>query len=114
VDVREENAAAPPAHLPCDATAGGDADLIAQLTLGDWIELVRDGTVLRAQLTWASPHHTLFMFSSAGGRTHSMTRRALLRLQQLGALRGVSTSGVADQAFDTAERQALADPARRN
>jgi hypothetical protein len=114
VDVREENAAAPPAPLPRDASAGGDADLIAQLTLGDWIELVRDGKVLRAQLTWASPHHTLFMFSSAGGRTHSMTRRALLRLQQLGELRGVSSSGVADHAFDTAARQALADPARRN
>jgi hypothetical protein len=114
VDICEENAAAPPAPPPCDAAAGDDADLIAQLALGAWIELVRDGTVLRAQLTWASPHHTLFMFSSAGGRTHSMTRRALLRLQQLGSLRGVSTGGVADHAFDTAARQALADPARRN
>lgn len=108
VDIGEEEALAPPAHPAGDAPAGGP-DLVSQLTLGSWVELVRDGTVLRAQLTWASPHHTLFMFSSAGGRTHSMTRRALLRLQQLGALKGVISDGVVEHAFDSAARKALRD-----
>lgn len=112
VDISEEEAVALSAHPAGDAPASGGPDLVSQLTLGTWVELLRDGTVLRAQLTWASPHHTLFMFSSAGGRTHSMTRRALLRLQQLGALRGVSTGSVADHAFDTAARKAMADPGR--
>ncbi|MGQ2980808.1 MAG: DUF1631 family protein [Polaromonas sp.] len=105
----EGEQAAAPAPAPAGA---GCPDLVAQLTLGTWVELVRDGTVLRAQLTWASPHHTLFMFSSAGGRTHSMTRRALLRLQQLGALQVVSTGGVVEHAFDKAARQAMQAPGR--
>ncbi|MFN3571093.1 MAG: hypothetical protein ACK4VX_12505, partial [Polaromonas sp.] len=67
-----------------------------------------------AQLTWASPHHTLFMFSSAGGRTHSMTRRALLRLQQLGALKAVAASSMVEQAFDKAARAAMRDADRQS
>lgn len=103
--------AAPPAQPP----AGADGpDLVAQLTLGTWVELLREGTVLRAQLTWASPHHTLFMFSSAGGRTHSMTRRALLRLQQMGALKAVAASSMVEQAFDTAARAAMRDVDRQS
>lgn len=109
VDVGADEDMAPPVPAPCDAGAVDAPDLVSQLTLGTWVELVRDGAVLRAQLTWASPHHTLFMFSSAGGRTHSMTRRALLRLQQLGALKGVASDGVAQHAFDSAARQALRD-----
>lgn len=109
VDIGEEETAAAPAPGPCVEAAAGEADLVSQLTLGTWVELARDGTVLRAQLTWASPHHTLFMFTSAGGRTHSMTRRALLRLQQLGALKGVGNAGVADHAFDKAARTAMRD-----
>jgi len=96
-----------PADPPGAAVVAGEADLVAQLTLGTWVELLREGTVLRAQLTWASPHHTLFMFSSAGGRTHSMTRRALLRLQQRGALKSVAAGGVVDHAFETAARVVL-------
>ncbi|MDP2032857.1 MAG: DUF1631 family protein [Polaromonas sp.] len=103
--------AAPPAQPPADADG---PDLVAQLTLGTWVELLREGTVLRAQLTWASPHHTLFMFSSAGGRTHSMTRRALLRLQQLGALKAVAASSMVEQAFDKAARAAMRDADRQS
>lgn len=109
VDLRADDDMAPPVPAPCDAGAVDAPDLVSQLTLGTWVELVRDGTVLRAQLTWASPHHTLFMFSSAGGRTHSMTRRALLRLQQLGALKGVVSGGMAEHAFDTAARTVMRD-----
>lgn len=112
VDIAEEEAA-PPAGLLQEAP-GGDPDLVSQLTLGTWVELVRDGTVLRAQLTWASPHNTLFMFTSAGGRTHSMTRRALLRLQQVGALTAASTAGVVDHAFDRAARTAMGDASPRS
>ncbi len=109
VDIGEEQGLAAPAPAACAEAVAAGADLVSQLTLGTWVELLREGTVVRAQLTWASPHYTLFMFSSAGGRTHSMTRRALLRLQQLGALKAVVSDGVAQHAFDSAARQALRD-----
>ena len=46
------------------------AELQCQIK-GEWV---------RAQLTWCSPHATLFMFTSIGGTAHSMSRRTLDRL----------------------------------
>ena len=37
---------------------------------------------LRAQLVWSNPTLTLFLFHSAGGRTHSMSRRSCIKLIQ--------------------------------
>lgn len=44
-----------------------DAGESPTLHLGDWGELLVDLQWLRAQLTWISPHNTLFMFTSEGG-----------------------------------------------
>jgi hypothetical protein len=42
---------------------------------------------VRTQLTWASPHHTLFLFTAADGSTQSMTRRMRDKLAAEGTLR---------------------------
>ncbi len=77
------------------------------LSLGDWVELLQDTQWVRAQLTWISPYHTLYMFTSEGGRTHSMTGPLLqyLLLQEL--VRIVSQKGVLDGALDTVARTAM-------
>lgn len=94
-----------------DAEAGSaslstDVDGIS-LDLGAWVELFSEDRWLRAQLTWISPYNTLYMFTSAGGRTHSMTGPLLqyLLLQQL--VRVVSLQGVLDGALDTVARTAM-------
>ena len=62
---------------------------------------------LRAQLTWISPHDTLFLFTSEGGRKHSMTARVLQHLLQLNLVKVVSQQGVVDGALDSVARTAL-------
>ncbi len=56
--------------------------VLAGLTLGVWVDLLSQGSSLRAQLVWSNPTSTLFMFSSVGGRTHSMSRRSCIKLIQ--------------------------------
>ena len=77
------------------------------LQLGDWVELLVELQWLRAQLTWISPHNTLFMFTSEGGRKHSMTARVLLHLLQLELVKVVSQQGVVDGALDGVARTAM-------
>ncbi|MEZ5643944.1 MAG: DUF1631 family protein [Burkholderiaceae bacterium] len=62
-------------------TAAVDAILDA-LKPGVWIDLQSQGEQLRAQLVWTNPAGSLFMFNSAGGRTHSMSRRSCIKLIQ--------------------------------
>jgi hypothetical protein len=62
---------------------------------------------VRVQLTWASPHGTLFMFTSLSGTAHSMSRRTLDRLRAKGLLRVVAERGVVDDAFDQVAKAAL-------
>ena len=58
--------------------------------IGAWVDLVTNGKVVRTQLTWASPHGTLFLFTAADGSTQSMTRRMRNKLASDGALRVVA------------------------
>jgi hypothetical protein len=62
---------------------------------------------VRAQLTWASPHRTLFMFTSAGGGAHSMSRRTMDRLRDMGMIHLVSDGHVMDNALDAVAQAAL-------
>ena len=48
-----------------------------ELRVGAWVELMDGHEWLRAQLTWVSCYQTLFIFTSAGGRTHSMNEPLL-------------------------------------
>jgi hypothetical protein len=78
-----------------------------ELLPGAWVDLLIEGEWVRAQLTWASPHGTLFMFLSAKGLAHSMTRRTLERLRNTDVLRVVSRSDVVEGALDAVAAQAL-------
>ncbi|MGV8803422.1 MAG: DUF1631 family protein [Polaromonas sp.] len=82
-------------------------DISPTLQLGDWVELMVDMRWLRAQLTWVSPHHTLFMFTSEGGRKHSMTARILQHLLKIELVKIISQQGVLDGALDGVARTAL-------
>ncbi len=77
------------------------------LVTGSWVDLALDGIWVRAQLTWASPHRTLFMFISGSGMAHSMSRRTMDRLRGLGAIRLVSDGRVLDNALDGVAQAAL-------
>lgn len=77
------------------------------LTTGSWVDLALGGVWVRAQLTWSSPHRTLFMFISAGGMAHSMSRRTMDRLRGMGLIRLVSDGRVMDNALDAVAQTAL-------
>ena len=79
------------------------------LRVGVWVELIVKGSWLRAQLTWVSPHRTLFMFMfvARGGSAHSMSRRTMKRLRMQGAIRVVSEGHLVDKALDAVVQAAL-------
>lgn len=79
----------------------------ADLTIGCWVELQLKGEWVRAQLTWASPHRTLFMFISGKGLAHSMSRRTMEQLRSRGFMRVVSDRHVVDNALDAVAQAAL-------
>jgi len=79
----------------------------ALLSVGTWVDLREDEHDVRCQLTWASPHGTMFLFNGANGRSISLTLRGVERLQELGRLRVVAEHSVVDEALDQVARQAL-------
>jgi Protein of unknown function (DUF1631) len=99
------------ADMPEDATVLAD---IApgpwaphELHTGAWVELMLQGNWVRAQLTWASPHRTLFMFVSGRGLAHSMSRRTMDRRRVQGMIRVVSDGNVVASALDAVAQTAL-------
>jgi hypothetical protein len=74
---------------------------------GAWVEMLGGGGWSRHQVTWASPHGTLFMFADASGATHSMTRRLLDKMLHAGTLRMVASQAVVDGALDAVAHTAL-------
>lgn len=80
---------------------------VGDLKPGVWVGLMVDGAWLRAQLTWASPHRTLFMFVSGRGLSHSMSRRTMERLRKQGSIRVVAQGLLVDQALDGVARSVL-------
>lgn len=81
--------------------------VLDELPLGSWVELQTNGQWVRTQLTWASPHGTLFLFTSVFGTTQSMTRRSRDKLVANGGLRLVSGQTVVDGALDAVAQIAL-------
>lgn len=86
------------------AHAGSDVNV---LSVGSWVELRVGGEWVRTQLTWASPHGSLFLFTSALGATQSMTRRSRDKLVASGNLRVISGQPVVDGALDAVAQQAM-------
>lgn len=78
--------------------------------LGAWIELTTHQRKVRTQLTWASPHHTLFLFTAADGSTQSMTRRMRDKLTAEGALRVISAQPVVARAIDALGKKTKTGP----
>lgn len=78
-----------------------------ELKTGTWVELLVNDQWVRAQLTWASPHATLFMFTSLAGSAHSMSRRTLERLRTQGSIKIVAERNVVDEALDKVAKAAL-------
>ncbi|PZO12560.1 MAG: hypothetical protein DCF26_18790 [Burkholderiales bacterium] len=79
---------------------------VSDLSVGTWVDMWQEGQAVRCQITWASPHGTLFLFSGANGRSLSMTRRGLDRLIEQDKLRVVADHGVVNEALDKVTRQA--------
>lgn len=78
-----------------------------EMKTGTWVELRVKDEWVRAQLTWASPHATLFMFTSQAGSAHSMSRRTLDRLRAQGLIKIVAERNVVDEALDKVAKAAL-------
>ncbi|MEJ7931586.1 DUF1631 family protein [Ramlibacter sp. AN1015] len=57
------------------------------LRAGTWVELYCDHQWLRARLDWVDSNHRQFMFCSAHGHPHAMTRRTLEHMVRTGLLR---------------------------
>jgi hypothetical protein len=75
--------------------------LLMSLREGTWVDLYSHGEWLRAQLIWASTRGTLFMFTSRGGRAHSMTKRVCVRLIRNRWLRPVEARPVVQTALES-------------
>lgn len=96
--------------MPETGTAGAPMSAswnAADLAIGCWVELQLKGEWVRAQLTWASPHRTLFMFISGKGLAHSMSRRTMEQLRTRGLMRIVSERHMVDNALDAVAQAAL-------
>ncbi|NVO08147.1 MAG: DUF1631 family protein [Rhodoferax sp.] len=80
---------------------------VESLAIGSWVDLAVRGEWVRAQLTWASPQRTVFMFISGAGSTHSMARQTLEKMKAGGLVRMVSANRVLDSALDAVAQTAL-------
>ncbi|WP_180132304.1 DUF1631 family protein [Rhodoferax sp. BLA1] len=78
------------------------------LAVGAWIELYLSGAWHRVQLSWISPHGTMFLFTSVSGKTQSMTQRFYERMLAEGKLRVVSDqASMVEGALDAVVRTAM-------
>lgn len=118
-DAQDERSPEEPAAPLADATvevATGEASLegagvpaaglIAQLSVGSLVDLYSRGEWIRAELIWVSRRATLFMFTSHGGRAHSMTLRSCEKLVDKRWMRLVETRAVVDGAMNALLKQA--------
>jgi len=71
------------------------------------VELWNNDQWVRTQLTWASPHGTLFLFTGVFGNTQSMSRRLRDKLLSTGKLRMVSGQRIVDGALDAVAQTAM-------
>jgi hypothetical protein len=90
---------------PAEEAGPGLAE--AGLQPGAWVEMMMEGGWGRYQVTWASPHGTLFMFAGARGKPHSMTGRFLSKMLKGGTLRMISGQPVVEGALDAVAQAAL-------
>jgi hypothetical protein len=98
---------AEPPQAPQEPANGQPPWSVDSLDIGSWVDLALAGNWVRAQLTWASPQRTLFMFISGKGMAHSMSRKTVERMKKSRLIRMVSDTRVVDNALDAVARAAL-------
>ncbi len=103
----EEMVLPSPGPQPRQASADQAIWSVDSLGIGTWVDLALAGNWVRAQLTWASPQRTLFMFISGSGMAHSMSRKTIERLKKSRLIRTVSDGRVIDNALDAVAQTAL-------
>lgn len=86
----------------------------AELPIGTWVELQVNRQWARTQLSWASPHGTLFLFTSAFGSTQSMSLRTRNKMLAAGTLRVISSQHLVDGALDAVAQTALLNSVGNN
>ena len=90
------------------ASIAGDTPAQPPLAVGTWVNLLMGGSQWeRTQLSWIGPHGTMFLFTSASGRTQSMTLRLVDRLIQQGAMHVLTQQTVVDGALDAVAQAAM-------
>mgnify|MGYP002775903942 CR=1 FL=1 len=94
---------APDFQIVVEEVRPADTDI----PLGSWLELWTNDQWVRTQLTWASPHGTLFLFTGVFGNTQSMSRRLRDKLWSTGKLRLVSGQRIVDGALDAVAQTAM-------
>ena len=77
------------------------------ITVGTWVNLQVAGQWERTQLSWIGSHGNLFLFTSASGRTQSMTLRLMDCLLQQGALQVLVEQAVVDNALNAVAKTAM-------
>ena len=95
-----------PALLALETSAEATPLPPIELQPGAWVDLDNGEQWERWQLTWASPHGLLFLFTHASGNTRSMTRRKLQQMLADESIRLVSAQTVIDGALDAVARAA--------
>ena len=96
-----------PESASSDATAVPHLAPLAPLAIGTWVNLQVAGHWERTQLSWIGSQGNLFLFTSASGRTQSMTLRLLDRLFQQGAMQVLTEQTVVDEALDAVAQAAM-------
>ncbi|MBU0748886.1 MAG: DUF1631 domain-containing protein [Gammaproteobacteria bacterium] len=97
----------PESTAPVSVTTASGMLTLPPLATGMWVNLLVGGEWERTQLSWIGSHGNLFLFTSATGRTQSMTLRLLDRLMQQGALQILTEQNVVDGALDAVAQLAM-------
>lgn len=107
----EEVAASNFVALEGDSVAAPAQDEAVDMPLGSWVELWHNGQWVRTQLTWASPHATLYLFTGVFGATQSMSRKLRDKLLAQGKMRLLSDHAFVDGALDAVAQAAVRNSA---
>ena len=98
----------PPSEDATEPAPGpGDPSALSGLVIGTWVNLQVGGKWERTQLSWIGSHGNLFLFTSASGRTQSMTLRLVQRLVHQGAMCLLTQHPVVDGALDAVAQVAM-------